>query len=273
MNKLFLIALAVLCTCVACQQDAQKKGANGSKLPEETINMLAGHWVAIDFCARVNNYGGILEAMNETHKPYVYALTFNPAFPDSVECFNGVEQYKLAFTMRVDTIELKGARAENKSVFLVISDQDKEKEMTMFDPAPSGTQMNRFIKSKAGAANGYMAFATALNHNLFSGAFTQVGKGGASNILFTPGGFIQKFKDYDRYAVCTAGDCFVAGPYVDIIALKNSQKENAEQVFSFKYSAKRDTLTLYNLVEQNPEEKGIFTIGKPVYTFLRKSAE
>ena len=42
MNKLFLIALAVLCTCVACQQDAQKNGVNGSKLPEETINMLAG---------------------------------------------------------------------------------------------------------------------------------------------------------------------------------------------------------------------------------------
>jgi hypothetical protein len=273
MNKLFLIAFALLCTCVACKQDADKKGANGTTKAEETLNMLAGHWVAIDFCARANSYGSVLQAMNETHLPYAYAFTFNPAYKDSVECFNGFEQYKLPYIINADTIQILGARGEKKPVFLVITNQDKEREITMFDPAPSGTQIDRFIKSKAGATDGYMAFVTALNHNLFSGAFTLLAKGGESNIQFTPGGFIQKFKDFDRYEVCTAGDCFAAGPEVDVITFKNSRKENSEKMFSFKYNTKHDTLTIYNLVEQNPDEKGTAVVGKPAYKFLRKFAE
>lgn len=273
MNKLFLIALVVLGTCVACKQDAQKNGVNGSKLPEETINTLAGHWVAIDFCGRVKTYGSVLEAMNETHLPFAYGITFNPAYGDSVECFTGDERFKLPFKMNVDTIELKNARGENKSVFLILVEQGEEKEMTMFDPSPSGTQIDRFIKSKAGVPDGYQAFLTALNHNLFSGAFSLSGKGGEKNIQFEPGGGITKFKDFDRYEVCTAGDCFIAGPVVDIITLKKAKTENSEVMFSYKYSANNDTLTLYNMIEQNPEEKGTSIVGKPAYKFLRKFSE
>ncbi|MBU6341451.1 MAG: hypothetical protein KGS48_08170 [Bacteroidetes bacterium] len=274
MNKIYRILplLAILWT--GCASDAgQTKGSKGPNSPEEVLNALAGHWVNIDFCGRANQYGSVLQAMNETHLPYAYAFSFSPVFKDSVECFNGFENFKLPFKMRADTLEIVGARGEKTSIFMVLGNKEKEMDITVFDAAPSGTYIDRYIKSKAGAADGYRSFLTALNHNLFSGAFTRVGKPSENNILFTPGGFIQKFKDYDRYEICTGGDCFVAGPYLDVITLRNSKKEGSEKICSFKYSAKHDTLTIYNLVEQNPEEKGTFVLGKPLYAFTRKPAE
>jgi len=37
-------------------------------------------------------------------------------------------------TIKADTVELKGARPENKSVYLIVDLQGREKQLTMFDP-------------------------------------------------------------------------------------------------------------------------------------------
>ena len=272
MNKFFFLPVALLLTLAACKQDP-KTTADGKTIADSanTTN-LAGHWVNLDFCARAQQYGSVLAAMNFAHLPYAYAFTFTPAYPDSVELFNGMEKWMLPVSIKADTIEIKGARP-GKSVFLIFDSQGT-KDITMFDPSPSGMHTDHFIKSKAGAKDGYTSFTTALNHNLFSGVFSPDGdKTKNPPMQFTPGGFILNFKDYDRYELCTAGDCFVVDDKTDVITFSKSKQENSNKIFGFKYSNQNDTLTFYDLINMNPAEKGSYKLGKPVYKLARKKAE
>lgn len=210
--------------------------------------------------------------MTNAHLPYAYAFSFDPNKPDSVTCFNGMEEWALPVKFKDDTLELVGATA-NKSVFLVYH-SGSTKEISMYDGTKGPVRLDRFIKSNANARDGYTAFAAALNHNLFSGSFSRASKGlGKENIVFSPGGFILNWDQYNRYQVCTNGDCFVMGNDMDVITLSNSKKENSTMMYGFKYSAANDTLTLYNLINTNPDEKGAYKLGKPAFTLLRKPAE
>ncbi len=274
MQSKFLLFAAVFITLIACKQDPKKAAAQDGAAPHANTTSLAGNWIAFDFVSRAAQYGSVLGAMNNAHVPYVYAVTFDPNFGDSVLCFNGMEEYKLPIEIRVDTIELKGAR-QGKSVFLVFDSQAQgEKKMTMFDGTTNKTYMDGFIKSNATGTAGYKAFLTALNHNLLKGQFESLRKGAANgNVQFTPGGWIQNLKDFDRFELCTAGDCFVTSDNLDVITLSNSKKENSEQFFGYRYSAQNDTLTIYKLINQNPEEKGVYAEGGIAYQFLRKIVE
>lgn len=272
MNKILLLTGLLCLTLAACKQDPKNPAATSATQSTAGIENLAGHWVAIDFCGRAGQYGSVLAAMNNANLPYAYGLTFDPAKPDSVWCFNGMEQYALPIAIRVDTVEIKGARP-GKSIFLIYDSQGA-KNIAMFDGTLGKTQLNAFLHSKAGASDGYKAFLLALNHQLFNGKFTPLRKGSASgDVLFTPGGWLQNFKEYDRYEVCTAGDCFVTGDEIDVITLSNSKQANSDKMFGFRYSAQNDTLSLYNLINQNPEEKGAYKVGGVAYRFLRKNAE
>lgn len=274
MQKALAALAALILLLGACKSD-NKSGDKAEKAPAPgaSVTMLAGHWVAMDFCARANQYGSVLAAMNNAHLPYSYAFSFNAAKPDSVECFNGFEDYFLPIHFSNDTVEIKGAR-QGKSVYLVYDSQDS-KELTLFDATTGQANTDRFIKSKAEAKNGYSAFLAALNHNLFSGSFHLTGKGAdpkAKSIQFSPGGFIMNFAPYDRYEVCTGGDCFVGEEPIDIITLSNSKKEGSEKMFGFKYDGGNDNLTFYNLIDKNPKEKGAVVLGAPAYQFSRKKA-
>ncbi len=99
------------------------------------------------------------------------------------------------------------------------------------------------------------------------------GKGGKSNIQFTPGGFIMNWEPFDRYEVCTNGDCFMAGNEIDVMTVSKSTVENSEKYYGFRYSALNDTLTLYNLATTNPDEKGTYQPKGIAYQFFRKPAE
>lgn len=271
MNKIIFFPVALLLALAACKQDSKTTIEGKTIADSANPTNLAGQWINLDFCARAEQYGSVLEAMNFSHLPYAYAFSFTPAYPDSVELFNGFEQWMLPVSIKADTIEIKGARP-GKSIYLVYDSQGS-KDITMFDPSPSGMHMDRFIKSKAGAKTGYLAFTTALNHNLFSGVFSPLGVKQDKGVQFSPGGFILNFKDFDRYEVCTGGDCFVVDAETDVATFSNSKKEHSEKVFGFKYSNQNDTLTFYDLINMNPQEKGAYKLGKPVYKFTRKKAE
>jgi len=136
--------------------------------------------------------------------------------------------------------------------------------------------MDKFIKSKAGSKNGYGDFLAALNHNMFSGTYTEVGKPKSTDdkkIQFTPGGYIMEFKDYDRYELCTGGDCFFLGPDQDIMTLRQSKKDDSAKSFMYKFSNKNDTLRLFELIHVNPDDKYSYKLGKQAYAFARKTAE
>lgn len=273
MQRFFTLILFVSLAFAACKQDPKNPANDPSyqtpEAPPASPLQLGGQWIAMDFCSRANQYGSVLSAMNNAHLPYCFAFDVNPDRPDSVTCYNGFETFNLATKYDNDTLILLNARP-GKNLYLVF-DSKGDRSITMFDATTGTAQMDRFVKSKANARDGYGAFLIALNHNLFGGTLTPVGKGGSSQVMFTPGGLIQGLSEYDRYRVCTAGDCFVAEDRVDVITLSKKKGENTTQkMFGFRYSAQNDTLTLYNLLNKNPNEKGAYAVGGVAYRFLRK---
>ena len=268
MHNRFLVAFALSMACIACKHDSTSATGAQSANP----NNLSGQWIAMDFCARAAQYGSVLQAENNAHRPYAFAVVFNPAQPDSALCYNASKSWKLAVKINQDTVELQNA-APGKSIFLVYDSQG-DKNMTMFDgTGASGSQMDKFIKSNANAKDGYLAFVTALNHNLFSGTFSSLTKEPAEKVMFTPGGFIQGWKQFDRYQVCTGGDCWVMGNEMDVLKLSHSKQEGSGQIFGFKYSAQNDTLSLVSLVDNTPNEKGGYVVKGMAYKFLRKQVK
>ncbi len=271
MKYTILLSGALTLLFIACKPDSKSAG-DQSGLHNDTRTMLAGHWIAMDFCSRANQYGSVLDAMTNSHIPYAFGITFDPNKPDSVICYNGMEKWTLPVKITADTIEMIGARP-GKSVFLIYHSQDK-KDISMFDGTTGTVQLDNFIKSNANTRDGYTAFAVALNHNLFSGVFGETGKGAVKpEIQFTPGGFILNWKPFDRYEVCTAGDCFVMDNDMDIITLSKSTVKDSGEMYGFRYSAQNDTLTLYNLLNTNPAEKGMYETKGVAYRFFRKRAE
>ena len=272
MKNLILCFSALALLLVACKSDPKNAGAQAdTEKPSAAPQYLAGHWFAMDFCSRSSQYGSVLAAMSNSHIPYAYGITFDPDNPDTVICYNGIESWALPVKYNVDTIELIGARP-GKSVFLVYNSQI-DKNITMFDGTSGTMQIDLFFKSKANTKDGYLAFSTALNHHLFNGTFFPIGKGGEDKKLqFTPGGYIMDWEPYDRYSVCTAGDCFVCGNNIDIITLRRAKVDNSEKMFGFRFSPQNDTLTFYNLVNTNPNEKGMYAVKGVAYRFRRQFA-
>ncbi len=261
-NKVFALGLLILMLLSACKQD----GSTGTSDPNGTnATTLQGFWVPIDFCTRAYKEGSILKAMNNSSKPYSYALAFDSSNPDSVTCFNGTETWKLHVKYRKDTLELEKAHGD-LSVYLVYDPKDN-KDLTMFNGTSGKTEMNRFILSKAQVMNGYTAFQVALNNSMLFGSFEALGKG-TDPVRFIPNGSITGLKDYDRFELCTGGDCVLMTD-MDVITLGNSKKPDADQMYGYRFSEKKDTFFVYNLINQNPAEKGVYATGKVAHTFLR----
>lgn len=270
MHTRFLLAFLLPLAFLACKQDPTAN--NAAPAPSANADMLGGQWIAIDFCARSGQFGSVLQAESNSHRPYALALVFNPAEPDSVQCFNGPDSWKMPVQIRKDTVELPGVKG--KSIFLVYDSQG-EKSLIMFDGiSGKSTQMDKFIKSKANAQDGYRAFMTALNHNLFNGTFSPLAaKGVGEKVKFTPGGLIQGWKEFDRYEICISSDCWVMGNEMDMVTLYNSKKKDAGQAFGFKYSNQNDTLSFLQLADATPNEKGGYAVKGTAYKMLRKQVQ
>ena len=266
MQKIFLSLLVLSTLFAACKND-NKSSEEGEPDLHASAKQLDGHWIAMDFCARANQYRSVLQAMNNGHLPYAYAITFSESNPDSAICDNGLESWSLPVKYNVDTVELVGAR-DGKSVYLVFHSQS-EKNMTMFDVTTGQAFMDNFIKSKAGTKTGNGAFNVAINHNVLGGLFTSKSKGVTGDVQFTPGGLIQGIKDYDRYKLCIAGDCFVTGDQMDVVTFYNSAQKDDGKMLGFKFD-NDDNLNIYELINSNPDEKGAYTVGKVVYALERR---
>ncbi len=252
----------------SCDSDKNPNNPQATLSPAGA-NAIAGNWIAIDFCSFAGKYGSVLKAMNNTHKPYAYAITFDPSKPDSALCYNGFESYYLPLKIQGDTlIELKEARS-GKPIFLDY-DAQTNRDMTMYDATLGKAYTNLMIKAGNSSKTGYQSFLTALNHHLLNGDFKPKGKNNAGAIQFTPNGEIVGLPDYDRFELCTAGDCFLAAQEIDVIALSKSKVENSENYLGYRYSDDLKTLTLYNLINVNPDEKGTHVVGQPVYTLVRE---
>lgn len=276
MNKALLFANLLFFSLLGCKNDPKTTDPNQPPShiqPGEKANpnVLAGHWIALDFCAYSNQYGSVLKAMNNAHKPYAYAFTFIPTKPDSIICYNGFETWTLPVKINVDTITLEGARP-GKNIFLIYHSEG-EKDITMIDPTNSQVQIDRFIKSKASVQDAAGAFTTALNHHVFNGVFTPIGKGATDKVMFNPTGELQGIKGFNRYQICSAGDCFLAGQDIDVVSFSAKDKPENVKYYGYRYNNNTDTLTLFNLVNTNPEEKGAYKVAAPAFKFARKRGQ
>lgn len=277
MNKAFFFANLLMISLIACKND--NKGTDPNQPPSHlqpgekaNATVLAGHWIALDFCAFANQYGSVLQAMNNNHKPYAYALTFNPAKPDSVICYNGFEAWTLPVTYKQDTITVIGAKP-GKNIFIIYHSEG-EKDITMIDPTNERVQIDKFIKSKVTAQDGFGAFNAALNHHIFNGVFTPVGKGASEKVTLNPAGELKGLKGFTRYKICSDGDCFLAGQEIDVVSFYHHKDEAAStKYFGYRYNGQNDTLTIYNLINTNPAEKGAYKVGTPAYKFSRQRTQ
>lgn len=274
MNKtaFLLIALAGL-LLAACKNDSKNAGdaAASGEAPRASAEVLAGNWIASDFCNRARQYGSVLRAMNESHKPFAYAFSFDPARPDSILCNNGKEAFSLPISIRVDTIEIKNA-VQGKPVYLTYDSQG-DKSIAMFDNTSGRARMTVFTKSTAPVKDPYAAFEIALGFYLFDGLYTALKGNEATtgNVRFQPGGQLIGMKSYDYFKICTAGDCFLLGPNgFDIVTLSRYRVAGSEAPFAYRISAQRDTITFYNVIPPPPGESATFTPGKIAFQFLRK---
>lgn len=262
----YFLGLLFFTTLIACKNEPSANAKSEAPIVHADIKQLNGHWIAADFCARANQYGSVLGAMNNAHIPYAFTFTFDAEHPDSVTCFNTAESWKLPLSIRLDTIELKEARP-GKSLFFMY--EPRTKELMLIDGTSGAVQTDRFIKSSAQLPNGYRVFSMALNKHLFEGSFECIVPKLDKPVLFNPDASIVNFKDYDRYQVCTGGDCFIVRQPMDIITMANTAKKDPPKMFGFKYSAKNDTLSIYN-IKMDPNVKAA-DLGSLAYRFVKKN--
>lgn len=257
----------------SCQTDNKKNGrtsAPSSVSGDARLAPLYGNWIAIDFCAYCSQYGSVLTAMNNTHLPYAFALTFKESDRDSVLCYNATESWKRPIRFTADTlIEILDARRTGKSVFVAYSPSGN-KDLTMYDATQAKTSLDRFTKTNVPEKTGAEAFKTALNHQLMGGEFASTGKS-RGTVRFLPTGEITGLEGYDRYEICTGGNCFIAGQDSDVLILSDSKGQKPPLYAGFKFDPNRTALTLYELKNEKSDQKGSARPGATLYKFTRTS--
>jgi hypothetical protein len=145
------------------------------------------------------------------------------------------------------------------------------KELTLYDATVSPAQTDRFIKSGGTPANGYQAFASSLNHHVFQGNWQIIkGKNPGRMVQFSPSGSVKNLDNFNAYALCTVGDCFVLGDAMDVVTMANTQNIDTKKMFGYRFSRANDTLSIYNLNIPDPKQAG--QVGALAFQLLRKAA-
>ncbi len=270
--KKLIFSVFVSCLLLAgCKSDGDNK--SNSKKATGLVAQLAGNWVTLGVCQTIGEYGSVIEATNNTHVPFSYALAFDVNTPDQVVCYNGVKSWQLPINVVKDTIEMVGAK-DGKSIFLVVENGGQDKVMTMFDGTTDPAQMDVFTKSNAMNTPPSEAFKLALNYNLLGQNYTSISKSNAKpEVMFYPNGIIKGIDPYNHYEICAGGDCFLGGGAFDVIELSNtSDASKPLKNFGFKFSTTNDTLTLYNLENTTNLEKGLHKTIGAAYVLAKKKA-
>jgi hypothetical protein len=263
-SSALLILIVLTGILPACQGGGKGMSGKMAANPQE----LSGTWIAAGLKKRILTANSVVEAYNRSHMPYAMAISISMTNPDSVICYNGLQRWSLPAVYQADTlVELKNARP-GKSVFLEYQARG-DKSITMFDGTSGDTHMDRFEVVRTNRNDGYLDFVEDLQRQLFAGRYA-VDADSPSDITFSEDGSIFNLPRFDHYELCLNGDCFVAGPNVDILKLSNVQHGGGEAMAAFRFSAKKDTLTIYELNKPNtPDGMGNYTLGTPMYRLLR----
>lgn len=259
-RTLFFSLVFVVSLFTACKSDPKN---NTNKNNSSTVQSLAGAWISEDFLGFAMKYRSVIEARNNGRAPFAYALTFDILRPNQVICHNGFETIPLNINIVSDTIEMKNA-VQGKSIFLVYESQSSKK-LAMYDASKGSVEISYFIKAPASAdAIAYQAFLAKLNKAIIAGNYKLAKGKNQVPVSFNEDGSIAGL-EYNKYELCTNGDCFVTGTAIDVVSLYKENDTNPV-FFGYRVSPGKETVTLYELKNEKPEEKGAYTVGAPVYT-------
>jgi hypothetical protein len=272
MRHIFLACIAggLLICGIACKNSNNTSPEASGAQRADVSTTLAGQWVDIDFCSRVNSLGSIAKIYQKQRRPLALALEFNAGRPDSVLCSDGISTWSLPIKINADTIEV--IRGEGKrSVFLMYSPEAKD--LTMFDATEKPVLIERFTKSKGSQGPLKVALANALNHNLLSGSFMKMGGDKNATISFDPIGSVNGLGDFNRYRLCVGGKCLPNGSYLDAIELLSTTDKNTGKWYGLQMSEGRDTLIILNLSYEQRDSFQVTKVGTPLYKLVKKKAE
>lgn len=272
MTKMTFVASLLLLWFTSCKNDApsdNKPAATAT--PELTAKYLEGNWIANGFVAKIAAMGSVVKQLGNEGAPYAFAFTFTPVKKDSVICYNHMKMWTLPYQITSDST-VEATLEDGKKIYMQFD--LKAKNMSLFDGTSGKMRIDYFTQTREKMVNGYQAFATALNHNLLSGAFLLPGANKtATTVGFLPTGAVRGLGNYDIFQVCPGGDCLVAGDQIDALFLANSKNPKESGWFGFRYSVQLDTLTIYSLKNERPNEKAGFTVQKPAFMLLKYTPE
>jgi hypothetical protein len=259
MKYFLFFSIALL---VSCKNDPKITNSSSSSATNFT---LAGNWLAVDFIARASDNQSTVKAKENNMEPYAYAFSFTNELKDSINCFNETKAWRLPVRFNVDTVEIKNATPEGKSVYLVYH-PSTDKSIDLINTASTSPTIQRFTRTNAVQMEPYVAFNMALNSNFFRTKYKLANKN-ATEVIFGQDGQVTGLPNVDFFRLCIGGDCRVE--FKDVIYLGDSKTKKGE-FFAFRSSVQHDSLLIYNLKSKTPEIKKSSEIVSIAHTLLSK---
>jgi hypothetical protein len=253
---------------LSCKNDPiVSKNKGNASTSHASNDRLLGNWLATDFISRAMASASIVNAKNNNMEPYALAFSFNYQLKDSVNCFDSRRNWRLPVRFNVDTVEIKNATSEGKSIFMVYN-SGTDQSIDLINTTGASPTIQRFTRTRTAEMDAFTAFNMALNVGFFKNEFTLAGKSG-NKVTFLQDGQVTGLSGIDFYRLCTGGDCMVAGEFQDVIYLGNSELKKGD-FYGFRSSVQRDSFLIYKMKSDEPIEKKNYKITGTAFTLLRK---
>jgi hypothetical protein len=267
MNNFYLLPILGIFLFFACKNDPKTgpNTTNGSSI-NASNDVLTGNWVAADFISRAGTNGSLVKAKENNMNPYALAFNFSSKIKDSVTCYDSRKNWRLPVRINVDTVEIKGATSDGKSVYLIYH-SSTDKSIDLINTTGTAPTIQRFTRTKAAEMDAFVAFNMALNVNFFNKKYKLTGKKN-TEVTFSHDGEVQGLPSVNFYRLCTGGDCMVAGEFQDIIYMGDSKTRTGDY-YGFRSSVQQDSLIIYKMKPENTTEKKNYKITGTAFSLLK----
>ncbi|MDQ3022419.1 MAG: hypothetical protein M3R36_17910 [Bacteroidota bacterium] len=184
-----------------------------------------------------------------------YCLEMNFHNSDSVEIFNGFEEYKLAYKKDGNKYLLINASRGKDFTFVL----NVEGSILLIDSAWTGNSVNStFIKTKLNSRYGSKwIFDQYVNEKIIAGDYTLFENDSSVNqtVSFMPDGTVTGLENYSTYMVRYSGDCVgETNPVSNTITLKSNDGRN--DTYAFIIDRKNNLLSIYEIAPPVEDIKG-----------------
>ena len=192
---------------------------------------------------------------------YAFELRFSGT--EYIQIDNGFENFNLPY-----------AKAESNCQFTIpkatlfgdmIFTLEGDSVLTLYDSAWTKVEMpSKFFRVDSVNLD-KINFHSKMNACLLAGKYSLNGQ---TNVEILPDGRISGLDQFNRYAICYAGDCLEdTDPPARTLTLTNVAGQS--ESFVFQRSANADTLQFLRIGPEIPDQKGGRAIGEIAYALVR----